>query len=426
MKHPSLKVSLWRPAVLLLAWTLSLACSFLSGTPSIPPPDHTTRAATSAAGQATQTAKPTDTPGSQTAATVSPAADTATAGPYTLAVSDRYPFFETKVTIAQSLAARAGQLWIGTVSGTIEEVDPQTGDFGQSISLAPKSGGGAGLPVAYPIQKMAFEGNYLWVHAGFFEGPLPAPKLFAIDPESGEIVHEWDLNSAEWMQNYERGGEAADFGFGVSPGKIWIDGHIVDTKTFEVTQVPAIPTIMTLYTYDGKEWMWITGELGGACDDLILINVNDPTHTRCEEHWPFFSEEADGMSNPMILAGDKIWMAGDWGTPNGFPYALEAYPADVEQGMKTTGPLLSVPLPDSVSGLKLFYAGGYLWVLDTLGDNQMGWLFQLDPQTGETVNRLDLVGDEGRDAGDLPMDIATEGDNLWVLTGRQLLRIKLP
>jgi hypothetical protein len=117
-----------------------------------------------------------------------------------------------------------------------------------------------------------------------------------------------------------------------------------------------------------------------------------------------------------------MWMAGDWSGDS----VLEAYPADIEQGMETTGPLLSVPLPDNASGMKLFYAGDYLWMLDTLGDNKLGWLFQVDPQTGETVNSLDLVGDEGREAGDLPMDIATEGDNLWVLTGRQLLRIKLP
>jgi hypothetical protein len=171
--------------------------------------------------------------------------------------------------------------------------------------------------------------------------------------------------------------------------------------------------------------MWITGELGGACDDLILINVNDPTTGWCEEEWTFFSEEADGMSNPMVLTGDKIWMAGNWGALDGSPSVLEAYPADVEQGMQTTGPLLSVPSPDDASAIKLFYAGDYLWVLDTLGD-KMGWLFQFDPQTGEMVNSLDLVGDKARAVGDLPMDIAAEGNNLWVLTSRQLLRIKLP
>jgi hypothetical protein len=416
------KTLLWQLTSLLLVCVMLLACSLLSGSPKESPttvPDATTPRS----GQGTEIMQPTGTSDDQGEATVLPAVDTATTGPYTLAVSNRYPFFEKKVSIAQSLTARAGQLWVGTISGTIEEVDPQTGSFGKSISLASDSSGGA-MPMVYPIQKLAFEGEYLWVHAGFFEGSDVPPGLFALDPDTGEVVQEWDLNSPEWMRDYERLGEAADFGFGVSPGKIWIDSHIVDTQTFEVTKV-SMPTAMTLYTYDGKEWMWITGELGGSCDDLILINVNDPTTGWCEEEWPFFSDAADGMSNPMVRAGDKIWMAGSWGAPDGSPYVLEAYPADVEQGMQTTGPLLSVPSPDSESAIKLFYAGDQLWVLDTVGD-KMGWLFQVDPQTGETINSLDLVGDENRAIGDVPVDIATESDNLWVLTARQLLRIKLP
>lgn len=429
MRLPLTKTLLWRSAALLLIWVVLLSCSLVPWSAKTPPAPNQSAEATSVPAESTEATKPTDAP-TQVEATALPAVDTATAGPYSPAISDRYPFFEKKVTIAQSLAARAGQLWIGTVSGTIEEVNAQTGAFGKSISLAPKNSGNssAGMPMAYPVQKIAFEGDYLWVHAGFFEGPMPAPRLFTINPDTGEIVHEWDLNSAEWMQNYERGGEAADFGFGVSPGKIWIDGHIVNTKTFEVEQV-SMPTIMSLYAYDGKEWMWITGELGGACDDLILINVNDPTTGWCEDEWPFFSEAADGMGNPMLLAGEKMWMAGSWGAPasaDGSSYVLEAYPADMEQGMQTTGPLISAPSPDSESAIKLFYAGNYIWVLDTLGDNKMGWLFQIDPQTGKTVNSLDLVGDEGRALGDLPMDIATEGDNLWILTARQLLHIKLP
>jgi len=418
-----MKTPLWRSATLLLLfWIISLACSLLpwSASPTTEP-DQPTEAATLTSEPVLEKAEPTGEPATPAEATASPAAEAATAGPYTLAVSDRYPFFEKKVAIAQSLTARAGQIWIGTVSGTIEEVDPQTGSFGKSLSLAPDSSGG--MPMAYPIQKMVFEGDYLWVHAGFFEGPMPAPRLFAIDPATGEIVHEWDLNSPEWMQGYERGGEALDFGFGVSPGKIWIDSHIVDTQTFEVTKVD-IPTIMTLYAYDGGEWMWITAEMGGSCNDLVLINVNDPTTGWCEDEWPFFTNAADGdgLGNPMVLAGDKLWMA-DTGEDGS--YVLEAYPADIEQAMEITGPLLSGPSPDSESAIELFFAGDYVWVLDTLGD-KMGYLFQVDPQTGETINSLDLVGDEGRAIGDLPMDIATEGDHLWVLTARQLLRIKLP
>lgn len=428
MKLSTLKTPLRRSATFLLVCVILLACSLMpwaagTATPPAAAPDQPSDAATAPAEQATA---PAEAPTDPVDATAPPEADPATAGPYTLAVSDRYSYFEKIVAVGQSLAAREGQLWIGTVSGTLAKVDPQTGDFIQSISLLPEgSGGGGVIPIAYPIQKMAFEGDYLWAHAGWIDGLDAPPRLFAINPDTGEIAHEWDLNSPEWMQGYERGGTAADFGFGVSPGKIWIDGHIVDTKTFEA-KVVEIPTIETLYTYDGKEWMWITGELGGSCDDLILINVGDPSTGWCEDEWPFFSEGADGMGNPMILAGDKIWLAGDWGAPDGNPYVLEAYPADAEQGMETIGPRLSVPSPDDPGGIKLFYAGGTLWVLDTLGDDKMGWLFQIDNQTGEIVNSLDLVGEEARAMGDLPTDIVTEGDNLWVLTARQLLRIKLP
>jgi len=424
MRLPRTRIPLWQWSILIVAWILMLSCNLVpspgGAKTSTAAPDQPIDAATLPAEQVTEA------PADSVEATAPPAADTATPGPYVLAVSDRYPFFEKKITIAQSLAAREGQLWIGTISGTLEEVDPQTGTFGKSISLAPEDATSPfpGMQVVFPIMKMIFEGDYLWVHAGFFEGSDIPPALFAIDPDTGEIVREWDLNSPEWMRDYERGGEALDFGFGVSPGKIWIDGHIVDTKTFEVTKV-SMPTIMTLYAYDGREWMWITAELGGRCNDLILINVNDPATGWCEDEWPFFTNAAngDGLGNLMVLAGDKMWMAD---TGNDGSYVLEAYPADMQQGVEITRPLVSGPSPDSESSLKLFYAGDTLWVLDTIGDSKMGWLFQVDPQTGETLNSLDLVGDESRAVGDLPMDIAAEGNNLWVLTSRQLLRIKLP
>ncbi len=120
-------------------------------------------------------------------------------------------------------------------------------------------------------------------------------------------------------------------------------------------------------------------------------------------------------------------MAGGWPAESlgdSPEYILEAYPTNIDEAMKTTGPLVSVPLPDDDSNVMMIFAGDYLWLVCT-GD-KVGWLYQLDTQTGETINSLDLVGDEGRAVGDIPMDIATEGENLWVLTSRQLLRIKLP
>jgi hypothetical protein len=93
--------------------------------------------------------------------------------------------------------------------------------------------------------------------------------------------------------------------------------------------------------------------------------------------------------------------------------------------MIETGPLASVPLLDSYQKIKMLYAGGYLWLVYTHGEKP-GILCQLDPITGETISSLDLIGDQGRSKGDVPVDMATESDNLWILTIRQLIRIKLP
>ena len=424
MRLPLMKTLVWRSATLLLISIMVLACSLLPWSAKTSPPitpNQPTEKATVASEQSTETTKPTDEPASQAGATAPP-----TAGPYSLAISDRYPFFVAKHTIALSLAAKDGAVWIGTVSGTIEKVDAQTGTFGQSISFTPDSGGS--MPTLFPFMKMAFEGKYLWAFANYYEAGNAPPSLFALDPESGKIIQQWDLNSPEWTQGYERMQPSEEFG--VSPGKIWIDSHIVDTQTFEVAKVP-MPGI-TYFAYGGNDWMWITGELGGACDDMILINVDDPSMGWCPDEWPFLIHTPDGVSavnpgSPMVLTGDRMWIAGSWSAESlgdSASYTLDAYPADLDQAMKETGPLASVSLLDSDSSVMMLFAGDYLWLVYT-GD-KAGWLYQLDPQTGATINSLDLVGDQGRAISDVPQDIATEGDNLWVLTSRQLLRIKLP
>jgi len=189
---------------------------------------------------------------------------------------------------------------------------------------------------------------------------------------------------------------------------------------------------ITNFAYGGNDWMWITGEMGGACDDTILINVNDPSMEWCPDEWPFMVHTQDEMSavnpgSPMVLAGDRMWIAGSWSAESltdSPEYTLDAYPADMDQAMKETGPLASVPLLDSDASVMMLFAGDYLWLVYT-GD-KAGWLYQLDPQTGVTINSLDLVGDEGRAISDVPQGIAAEGDNLWILTSRQLLRINLP
>jgi hypothetical protein len=127
----------------------------------------------------------------------------------------------------------------------------------------------------------------------------------------------------------------------------------------------------------------------------------------------------------MVLAGDRMWMAGRGGGDGNQNMTIVAYPTDMDQLMKETKPLATVRLMNNGSQFGLLYAGNYLWLL-WKGSDERGFLYQLDPQTGATINSLDLVGEQGRKKGDIPQDFATEGDNLWIVTRFQLLRVKLP
>ncbi|GEM_PF-5302379 len=358
----------------------------------------------------------------------------ATAGPYSLAISDRYVFYNTtditRFMIGESVAASPGRVWIGTGNGTVEEVNSQDGTFLRSI---PVTGDIEGTRktisdiemTMFPILKLAVEGQYLWLYGWTAENNMPHPYLLVLDPENGSIARQFDMDSAEWMNGYERIGLPEDMG--ISPGKVWIDDHIINAQTLEVTSGIGMPG-MTLFAFNGTNWMWMTGDTGHG-DGLVFVNTDKPSQYLHQTRWPFLVHQADGSSgigptDPLVLAGDRIWIGRGISGTNP-TYSLEAYPADLDQLMKETGPIASVPLPESYKTIRMLYAGDYLWVVYALGDKP-GILCQLDPQTGETINSLDLIGEEGRSKGDVPQDIATEGDNLWVLTVRQLIRIKLP
>src|SRR5512144_1522620 len=108
MRLPSMKISLWRPATLLLVWIMSLACSLVPrlAEPKTHPIATSSEPADTAPGQVTEAAKPTDLSATSPAeATVIPVIDTATPGPYSLAIRNHYPFFEAKITVGASLTA---------------------------------------------------------------------------------------------------------------------------------------------------------------------------------------------------------------------------------------------------------------------------------------------------------------------------------
>jgi hypothetical protein len=384
-------------------------------------PNQPTDAATLASGKPTGTAAATDAqigpiPASATTAPES----TATTGPYSLAIHDSYPLDVANGVLGQSLTASPGKVWIGSLFGTIEEVDSQSGAFGQSIPL---TGTGASTTNIYPIIKLGFDGQTLWALGGI--GSYGSDKLFSIDPGSGMVAREWDLTQWNLDHPEHLRGNASDFG--LSPGKIWLKNQVVDTQTFEGKFVgfDAVPQ----FAYNGKGWMWMVGSGPPDCDGLDLINTDNPSQDLYQCRFPFLNRSENGSSNligvsPLVLAGDRVWIGGGWAGKKPI-YTLDAFTADVDQLMKETKPLASVPLLDDPQKIKLLYAGNTLWLLWLRGE-QAGFLFQLDPQTGATISSLDLTGEQVNVVTNDPMDIATEGDNLWVLTTGQLLRIKLP
>jgi hypothetical protein len=415
-----------RVILFLFAGMTAFACGPLQRIPTaLPaPPDGTAvpvRQASPTAGGSLTLSTQTQPPASATSTVAAP---TAEAGSTALQISQKYALFPDRMVMGVSLAARDGRLWIGTLGGTIETLDTLTGTFGPSLKLDSSADGSSRL--VFPVVDLAWNGNSLWALASRIEGS-EEPFLFALDSESGEITHQWALDSTDW-----NGGEERMFGgvdsFGVSPGQIWVDGHIIETQTFKVTAGIPMPFI-TQFAYNGSGWMWMTGENGGACDDLLLVNADDPNETRCPDEWPFLTHTDDGIAavgpgSPLALAGDRMWIGGGW-SGNQPTYLLEAHSADLEKAMTESGPLASVPLLDTEENIRLIYAGGYLWLVYTGGD-KAGLLLQLDAASGKTIHTLDLVGDEGRDQSDVPMDLAAEGGSLWVLTTRQLLRIRLP
>jgi hypothetical protein len=411
------KINNKRLLSIMVVWILLSACSTLS--PSI----------VSITAQAV-TNQPTDTPivvsgqagneitptSEQTGQVVTP--ETGTAGQGVLEIHDSYMLDIYNGAIGTTVTASPGKVWVGTGRGTIDQLDSQSGAFVQSIMLNKGERGNI-------IYKMGFDGQYVAASEYLSDqSGMMHPYLFIIDSSKGEIVHQWDLETTEWKQDREI--RLDDLG--VSPGKIWMSGHMVDTQTFTVTTVP-MPA-MARFGYNGKDWMWITGDTGGSCDDLVFVNTDDPTNYVCEHQLPFIRHTGDKVGDVyrdesiMTLAEDRMWMVGSGGG-GGKNLTINAYPADMDTLMQQTKPLVTVVLMDPNHQLELLYAGNYLWVLWKGGDKR-GYLYQLDPVTGASINSLDLVGDQGRKKGDIPHGFATEGDNLWIVTTFQLLRIKIP
>lgn len=297
-----------------------------------------------------------------------------------------------------SMAISPGKVWVGSVLGTVDAYDAQTGAPLQSISLFPDSGG----MTPRPVQDLLYDGQNLWALAISKMG-VQADRLFVISPADGKILQQFD--TSQW-QNHD------DARLGFSPGLVWTESHVIDTKTFEANHVahPDSP----IYRYDGSGWMWIMGTFCEACGyNIWLFNTANLPEEK-------YGPKAVENTTAMTTVGDRMWVATEKTNGNITTPVLQVYAADGEKTSGDTQPLQTLsPVDDNP--LSLLYDGHALWLL--AGRKNQGALFQLDPQSGATVNRLDIPPSE---KGDGPVDIAFDGHNLWVLTVKQLVRISLP
>jgi hypothetical protein len=322
-----------------------------------------------------------------------PGATTTASGSNTPSVSNVYNLIHYNSFLSK-LTTSPGKVWIGSLQGTVDVWDSQSGAQLQSISLFQDSGGNTPRPV-YDLQ---YDGQNVWALAGSTED-MQADHLFVIDPENGKILQQYD--TSQWLNN-------DDARLGLSPGLIWTESHVIDTKTFEATHVahPDSPS----YAYDGQGWMWIVGTFCEACGyNIWLFNADTPSEDK-------YGPRAVGSSTTMTAVGDRMWIA----TSETGGYVLQVYDANGGKINGDTQPLLKVPAADD-RPLRLLYDGHALWLL--AGGKNSGALFQLDPQTGVVVNKLDIPASE---KGDDPEDMAFDGHDLWVITVKQLVRISLP
>ena len=313
------------------------------------------------------------------------------------AISNIYPlthlaFFSSRIAITP------GKVWVGSLLGTVDAYDAQTGATLQSISLFPGSGG----MTPFPVQDLLYDGQNLWALAISKMG-VQADRLFVISPADGKILQQFD--TSQW-QNHD------DARLGFSPGLVWTESHVIDTKTFEAKHVahPDSP----IYRYDGSGWMWIMGTFCEGCGyDIWLFNTANLPEEK-------YGPKAVELTTAMTTVGDRMWVATEKTNGNITTPILQVYAADGEKTSGDTQPLQTLPPVDD-HPLSLLYDRHALWLL--AGGKNQGALFQLDPQSGATVNRLDIPASV---KGDVPADIAFDGHNLWVLTVKQLVRISLP
>lgn len=389
------------------AWYLiipALATLVCSKSPVLMPANGPTQAPNPTSSPANApTVMPTSAASGGSPAGAQPTPGSTASFPDALSVTDRYPLPHVTF-VGLGLITTPGKVWVGSANGMIDVLDAKSGQLLQSIALFPGSGG----VTQQRVSDLKFDGRHVWALAALKEAYKP-DTLFVIDETSGTVLQQFD--ASEWV------GEL-DQKLGLSPGTIWASHQSIDTRTFEVHH-DVVPW-GDAYAYDGKGWMWITGNwYVSDCNPVLsVVNADNPS-----QHYSAWAGDLHGdvCAKPITLIGDRIWVAVSAHLDNNTTApGLWAYPADGSKMTKETHePLVKVPSPDS-GPIGLVGNRDSLWML--AGGDKWGYLYRFDPQTGALLDSLELVGAHENNA---TANIALDEHDVWVSLAVELLRIHL-
>jgi hypothetical protein len=294
----------------------------------------------------------------------------------------------------ESVGAGGGRVWVGTTGGAVIEFDAASGAPLRSYSLAH---GSPANPT--PVEALAYDGARVWALLRFTTQGTQYKTLAVLDPASGETLHQFDVSASDPRH------------LGFQSGQIWLQNAVYDTTTYQ-SKALDMPTDASVFAYDGAG-MWV----GGAA-------------TTCDTCQQMLYRYAGGTLNPgpaasqqvlgLAVAAERLWVL------TGFNQ-LDGYPLGNALGAETQ-PAARVDLaPDhDFPPAQILYDGARLWLLGSIGKGS-GRVFWHDPRSGKKLGGL-VVGDSSEAPlnASIPVAMAYDGKNLWVLTALHLVRVGLP
>lgn len=293
-----------------------------------------------------------------------------------------------------SIAAGGGKVWAGTATGAVIEFDAASGEALRTYTLAE---GSTADPA--PVQSLAYDGARVWALVRSTREGTLYKTLAVLDPASGETVDTFDVTDDDPDHLL------------AANGQVWMQNRIWDARTLESAPLP-MATDSSVFAWDGQG-MWVGGA-ATTCDtcEQMLYRYAGGTLSA----GPAASQQVLGL----VAAGERLWVLTGFNTLDGYTLGagleIDSRP---EERVELSGDHDTPPAA-------ILFDGTRLWLLGAAGKGS-GRVFYHDPASGKKLGGV-MVGDssEAPFNASIPMDLAYDGTDLWVLTALHLVRVGLP